>query len=186
MSFSALLSYVRSIIATVPLEHWAMVVVSSLVLTVSLLIRKKSSVYGAICLGISVFIGLFFLDVAVFYRYFGTLPKVTGFKFTFSRLLQSNEHGQVELFANLVAFGPLGFFLSEFLASAKRFSIGRRLGLVTLAAFGLSFCIECLQLVLRVGFFEVTDLVMNTAGSFLGASLARLVRSLIGYALNDK
>ena len=73
---------------------------------------------------------------------------------------------------------PFGLFLSEFLASAKRFSVGRRLGLATLAGFGLSLCIECLQLLLRVGFFELTDLVMNTLGAFAGAGVAIIVRKV--------
>lgn len=56
------------------------------------------------------------------------------------------------------------FFLSAFLVSAMRFCGLRRILLSILAALGLSFCIECLQLVLKVGFFELTDLVMNTVG----------------------
>ena len=40
---------------------------------------------------------------------------------------------------------------------------------MTLAAFGLSLCMECLQLVLRVGFFELTDLALNTVGGGVGA-----------------
>ena len=41
-------------------------------------------------------------------------------------------------------------------------------------------CIECLQLVLRVVFFEVTDLVMNTVGAGVGAGLAAGMRGMGG------
>ena len=61
--------------------------------------------------------------------------------------------------------------------SLNRTGSWRRVGLVTLAAFGLSLCIECLQLVLHVGFFEVTDLVMNTVGGGVGGLVAgRIMR----------
>ena len=50
---------------------------------------------------------------------------------------------------------------------------------MTLVAFGLSLCIECLQLVLKVGFFEVTDLVMNTLGGFVGALISMGVRKVV-------
>ena len=43
--------------------------------------------------------------------------------------------------------------------------------------FALSLCVECLQWVLRVGFFELTDLVLNTLGACAGALLTAAVRS---------
>lgn len=163
--------------------------VLSLLLTVFYLIKKQCSVYGALCFGFSFFIGLFLLELAVFIRCFGTSPTTAGFRFTFHQLLSSNEQGKVELLANILALIPFGLFLSEFLASAKRFSARRRLRLATLAGFGLSIGIECLQLLLGVGIFELTDLVMNTLGAFVGAGAALLFRRFL-HALprsnNDK
>ena len=179
MPVSTFQSYILSVFANIPREHWAVMGLSSLVLTAILILRKKSSIYGAICIGISVLLGLFLLDAAVFNRYFGTYPQATGFIITFHRLFHNNEHGQFELLANIVGFIPIGFFLSESLASTKRYSIGRRLGLATLAGFGLSLCIECLQLLLRVGFFELTDLVLNTVGGVFGAMMAIVGRALL-------
>ena len=89
----------------------------------------------------------------------------------YNLLIHGGENRRVEMLANVAVFVPFGFFLAEFLASTKRFSAWRRIGLATLAGFGLSLCIECLQLVLRVGWFEVTDLVMNTVGAGVGGSL---------------
>ncbi|MBO6030457.1 MAG: VanZ family protein [Prevotella sp.] len=85
----------------------------------------------------------------------------------------------MEMLANFTVFIPFGLFISEFHASAKRFSAGRRLGLATLAGFSLSLCIECLQLLLHVGFFELTDLVMNTVGAFVGALISVGVRKVV-------
>ena len=163
----ALQALVRSILAHIPWTHW--LAMGLMALTVPLLLRKKCSTYGAIALGLTVFLGLFLLDAAVINRYLGTLPQSTGFEFTFRRLFHSTESGRAELFANLLAFVPFGYFLSEFLSTTRRLAPWRRLGLATLLAFALSLCIECLQLVLRVGFFELTDLVLNTVGGGVGA-----------------
>ena len=63
--------------------------------------------------------------------------------------------------------------------SINQFSAGRRLGLATLAGFGLSLSIECLQLLLRVDFFELTDLVMNMVGAFVGALISAGVKKVV-------
>jgi len=125
--------------------------------------------------------GLFLLDTAVGIRFLGLMKYTTGhnLRLDFSRIFQKSGQGPVESLCNVAVFVPFGIFLSEFLASAKRLRPGRRLGLVTLAGFGLSLCIESLQLVLKVGFFEVTDLVMNTVGAFVGALMSVGVRKVV-------
>ena len=50
---------------------------------------------------------------------------------------------------------------------------------MTLAGFGPSLTIESLQLLLHVGFFELTDLVMNTVGAFVGALVLAGVRKVV-------
>ena len=181
MSGSALQEYARGILTHVPWEHWVVMVVVSLALTVILLIRKKCSVYGAIALGLTVFMGLVLLDTAVLIRHLGLLRHGTGHNlgFALDRLLHGSKDARSEVISNLVVFIPFGFFLAEFLASLKRFSIGCRLGLVSIAAFCLSLCIECFQLILHVGFFELTDLVLNTLGGFIGAGLSILGRKIL-------
>ena len=155
--------------------------VVSLALTVILLIRKKCSVYGAIALGLTVFTGLVFLDTAVVIRHLGLLRHSAGrhLGFSLDRLFHGSEFARNEAISNLIVFIPFGFFLAEFWASLKRFSIGRRLAFAALTAFGLSLCVELLQLVLKVGYFEVRDLVMNTLGGVVGALMSVGVRGLI-------
>ena len=151
-------------------------------LTVILLIRKKCSVYGAIALGLTVFMGLFLLDTAVGIRYLGIMKHAAGHDLTldFSRMFRKSGQGPVETLSNIAVFVPFGFFLGEWLASSNRTDSWRRVGLVTLAAFGLSLCIECLQLVLKVGFFEVTDLVMNTVGGGVGGWISAVLSRVVG------
>ena len=176
-----LLTYARGILSHVPWEHWAVMGGVSLALTVILLIRKKCSVYGAIAWGLTVFMGLFLLDTAVGIRYLGLLKHSTGHNLTldFSRMFRKSGQGPVETLSNIAVFVPFGFFLGEWLASSNRTGSWRRVGLVTLAAFGLSLCIECLQLLLHVGFFEVTDLVMNTVGGGVRGGMSALMRRTV-------
>ena len=49
-----------------------------------------------------------------------------------------------------------------------------------MADFCFSLCMDCLQQVLYVGFFELTDLVMNTLGAFVGALISAGLRKVVG------
>ena len=182
MSPLTVASYAHSILGHIPWEHWVGMVVVALAWTIILLIRKKYSVYGAIAWGLTVFMALFLLDTAVVIRYLGLMKHSAGHNLTldFSRMFQKTGLGQAESICNVAVFVPFGLFLSEFLASAMQLRPGRQLGLATLAVFGLSLCIESLQLVLKVGFFELTDLVMNTVGAFVGAEMAVVGRMVLG------
>ena len=110
----------------------------------------------------------------------GIMHHISGHDLTldFSRLFQKSGQGPVETISNIAVYVPFGFFLREALAEGKRWGGWRLIGRVTLAAFGLSLCIECLQLVLHVGFFELTDLVLNTVGGGVGAGVAFAGRQL--------
>ena len=173
---SAVLIYIRTMFTYVPVWHWVVIGILSLVVSLVFLIGKKYSAYSSIVIGGTVLIGLFLLDEAVVIRCCDILHHASGVDLVaeHNRIFHGNVWGWTQICSNFAAFIPFGLFLSEFLASAKRFSAGRRLGLATLAGFGLSLYIECLQLLLRVGFFELTDLVMNTLGAFVGASMAAL------------
>lgn len=180
MPSSTLLEYIHGIIARVPLEHWVILGTMALVLPVFLLVQKKSSTFGAFVLGLSIFVGLLLLDMAVVNR-LGKKPSFSteiDLMAEISRLLHGGKYRSFEMLSNILAFIPYGFFLFEFLSSTKKYSTWRQIGLVTLFAFGLSMCIECLQLILHVGFFELTDLFLNAMGAGFGASLALLMRLL--------
>lgn len=173
-----LYSYIRHIFQSIPWTHF--VIIGILSLMVTFLYRKKSSVYGSIVLGLTGFVVLFLLDASVWIRYCGLYPHETGIDISgeLNRILHGRESSRVGMLCNVLVFVPIGFFLSEFLSVTRRLSTWRRLGYVTLAGFGLSLTIECLQLILRVGIFELTDLVMNTMGAFVGAGVALLARAM--------
>lgn len=182
MAVTYLLSFIRSVFAHVPWGHWLVIGSVSLALTIFLFIRKRHSTYGAICLGLTAFLGLFLLDTAVGIRWGDGVKHMTGFSLPaeYHRIIHGGSVRWTEMLANVAVFVPFGFFLSEFLSTTKRFASRCQIGRVALAAFGLSLCIECLQLIFRLGVFEITDLVLNTLGGFVGALMSVGVRKVVG------
>ncbi len=73
---------------------------------------------------------------------------------------------------NVVAFMPCGFFLP--IVSRR----SRRWYNTLLISAGFSLCVELLQLVSKVGSFDVDDILLNTAGGILGYVIYRIVRSI--------
>ena len=93
----------------------------------------------------------------------------------YQRLVNGNQAFWIYLFFNVVAFIPFGFLLSEvFSARGKK----RNWSITVLVTFGLSLLVESLQWILQVGFFEVTDLLLNTLGGAIGAGVALGMRAL--------
>lgn len=76
----------------------------------------------------------------------------------------------VNLLGNIAAFVPFGFFLPLIKDRARHFLV------VLLATLSFSLMIELLQLVYRVGTFDVDDLFLNTLGGVLGYLALRLVQ----------
>lgn len=65
------------------------------------------------------------------------------------------------LAGNVLVFMPVGFFLA---LGSRRKSILRTI----LFSFAVSLSVEVSQFILRVGRFDVDDLILNTCGGFLG------------------
>ncbi len=68
----------------------------------------------------------------------------------------------INLAGNVLAFVPFGFFLPVLLPRTK--------GVIhmTLFTFEFSLLVETIQLVSKVGSFDVDDLILNTLGGILG------------------
>lgn len=179
MSLSAFLSYIQSFSSQIPLGHWCVITIVSLLVT--LLTWKKFHRYGAIVLGITVFLSLIVLDAAVLIRFCDKSHHVQKYtyKVKFDWLVSVSDDRRIEIVSNFIAFIPLGFFLSEFLSEARQFNPWRWIGYVALSGFCFSLCVESLQIILRVGVFDLTDLLMNTLGTFVGGSMAIIGRSLL-------
>ena len=78
----------------------------------------------------------------------------------------------VNIFGNILAFTPFGFLLPIISQD------NRKLINVTLITLQFSFTIELLQLVFKVGIFDVDDLFMNTLGGIIGYLVFKITNSI--------
>jgi glycopeptide antibiotics resistance protein len=78
----------------------------------------------------------------------------------------------VNVYGNILAFMPLGFFLPALCGMRKKGM------LVVMCCFLFSLSVEVLQLVSRLGCFDVDDLFLNTCGGLLGYLVYRICYSL--------
>lgn len=78
------------------------------------------------------------------------------------RHILGNRAFLVNVFGNVLAFMPMGFF--QPLLSGRK----RRACLVVLNCFLVSLLVEVIQLTFKIGCFDVDDLFLNTLGGLLG------------------
>ena len=72
--------------------------------------------------------------------------------------------------ANVLIFVPLGAYMAML---GKRLSAWKQ---ILILFFVVSFLIEALQFICRIGAFDSTDLATNTCGGVLGLGLVYLIR----------
>ncbi|MDD7209715.1 MAG: VanZ family protein [Lachnospiraceae bacterium] len=89
-------------------------------------------------------------------------------RFIIYRNRVSLEAFLLNLVGNLLVFFPVGFLIP--ILRLKKTGCIR----IMIYSFLFSLCIETLQLVTRVGVFDVDDLLMNTAGGLIGWSCCQL------------
>ena len=76
----------------------------------------------------------------------------------------------VQILYNILVFIPLGLLLPEMVRVSRKFRM------VALSAFGLSFSIEVIQLVFKMGLFEFDDVFHNVLGAVIGYGLWKVRR----------
>jgi glycopeptide antibiotics resistance protein len=74
---------------------------------------------------------------------------------------------------NILIFLPLGIFLPLLFKRYSRFSK------VVVASIVISFTIETLQIILKIGQFDIDDVILNTIGSILGFLLLKIIKRII-------
>lgn len=77
----------------------------------------------------------------------------------------------INLFGNVICFIPFGLYLAFDMRKAKV-----RLIKVTFLSFVFSLCIELTQLFMKIGIFDVDDLILNTLGGMIGGLLYGICR----------
>ena len=100
-------------------------------------------------------------DVQNIYRY-NLIPFKEIMRFYTYRELVGVEAFLLNLFGNVLAFIPFGVMVPIVRRKNRKFL--RVLGMT----FLLSLFIECIQLIFRVGSFDVDDLILNTLGGVIG------------------
>ena len=73
----------------------------------------------------------------------------------------------ISLGGNILLFIPLGFFLKYF--------IGKKNGIVLMYTIIISVCIELTQLIFHSGVCDIDDVLLNSAGAFVGILFFNLV-----------
>ena len=76
------------------------------------------------------------------------------------------------LYRNILAFMPFGFFLPVIWVRTRHWYI------TVLLSFAMSLLVETMQLVGKVGSFDVDDLLLNTIGGFAGYIIFVLARGV--------
>ena len=78
-------------------------------------------------------------------------------------------HSFYNLAGNILGFVPAGFFIPILMKNKRGFLF------TSCVTFQMSFLVEVLQLIFRVGSFDVDDLLLNTFGGMLGYLLLMLL-----------
>lgn len=95
------------------------------------------------------------------YRYNLTVLKEVRRFITYRELI-GFESFVVNIFGNIFAFAPFGFVLP--IISDKN----RKFWNIALLSLEFSLTIELIQLLFKVGIFDVDDIIMNTIGGMIG------------------
>lgn len=78
-------------------------------------------------------------------------------------------HSFYNLAGNVLGFMPAGFFIPILWKKRRGFLF------TVCVTFEMSLLVEVLQLVLKVGCFDVDDLILNTFGGILGYLIAKMI-----------
>ena len=130
---------------------------------------KRVRTLGKVLFILYIFFLVYFLFLAEWYGRTGTVEEyrynLELFREIRRFITYREQLGMFAVFANLLGniliFVPYGFFISM---AAERRGFFKTL----FFSFGLSLCVELVQLATRVGSFDVDDILLNTIGGILG------------------
>jgi glycopeptide antibiotics resistance protein len=98
----------------------------------------------------------------------------------FHELLTSNgKIDVVEVIMNVVIFVPLGIYTGVLF---KRWTFAKKLFFF----FLISLLLEGLQLILRVGAFDITDIINNTFGGIVGLMTFKTIEKLFNNSFKSQ
>lgn len=71
------------------------------------------------------------------------------------------------IIANILVFIPLGFFVSN--------KNSKNVFKALIICLGVILSIECIQLLFKIGFFDVDDIILNFIGSLIGMGINKIL-----------
>lgn len=71
------------------------------------------------------------------------------------------------IIANILVFIPLGFFVSN--------KNSKNVFKALIICLGVILSIECIQLLFKIGFFDVDDIILNFLGSLIGMGINKIL-----------
>lgn len=86
----------------------------------------------------------------------------------------------VNIFGNILAFAPFGFIVP--LINKKHIKACK----IIVLSFLFSLTIETIQLIFKVGTFDVDDMLLNTLGGLLGYIVYKILRKKLGESEKKK
>jgi glycopeptide antibiotics resistance protein len=131
----------------------------------------------------SLIVFMIYIGVLIYFVFFsdryGRLEGFSEYRYNLTpfleikRYLEFNEYFTWEnlltnLVGNILVFSPMGILIPIFME--------RKVGILYIggASFLLSFFIETVQLIFKIGVFDVDDLIMNTLGGLIGYVIYRI------------
>ncbi len=94
-------------------------------------------------------------------------------------LFLHNKINVGETLLNVVIFIPLGIYAGVLF---KRWTVGKKL----LCFFLISLMFEMLQLIFRLGAFDITDIITNTSGGIIGLIIFGVIKKLFNNSLKTQ
>lgn len=71
------------------------------------------------------------------------------------------------IIVNILVFIPLGFFVSN--------KNSKNVFKALIICLGVILSIECIQLILKIGFFDIDDIILNFIGSLIGIGINKIL-----------
>ena len=158
-------------VCTIP---FALGCIALLLLTI---IRKKANkkpLYTSFHLPLSLFSLVFYLGVVLqitlFMRIGTRIENPLEYIFDGWTVTQNQYYYDYTFLENIIMFLPISAVFVFFIRNFKRVEITSKLILnYTLISLAFSLFIEAMQIITKLGTFQISDLVYNTLGGFLGS-----------------
>lgn len=116
------------------------------------------------------------LFITLFSREMNLIHRIEWIPFwsVYDWIISGSDYG-ISFFLNIALFIPLGYYLAELSGKAEEEN-HKGIAVAAIQCFALSLIIEVIQFVSYRGLCDIDDLISNTLGGAIGATLYRKVK----------